>query len=827
MRYQTRNKIILALAISFMFLTPTTLVLADTNSIKTNSEEMFDFNYVNENELIITYNLQDLQQNQIIVDNEIYTNFQIKNTGFLGNIGKPQLPIISKIIAVPRTDVSIEIINTESEIKKVGKIYPAQSLQTDNLEKYDFIIEESFYKEDNTYPGKVAEIVNYGKIRDIPFLKIELYPLNYNAKQELATIYNEITIKLTWDNVVVSVESGFENAQFLNFYKNTFLNWQEFLENTQISEKPQNTGRDPGADYILITYDDFYNESKNLADWKHSKGYMTELVNFSDIGTTSDDIQQYIQNAYDSWNPRPSFVCLVGDAEYIPTNYEYSAASDLWYVTVSGSDYYPDMNIGRIPADTADEANVMIQKILNYEQNPPTLPEFYENFTVAAYFQDDEQDGYETRRFVRTSEEVRDFLLAENYTGERIYVTESYINPTHYNNDYYGNGEPLPEELLRPTFAWDGDATDVINAIERGVFILNHRDHGSTGAWGDPYFDIDHIGQLTNGDLLPVVFSLNCLTGSFDTEECFCEEFVRKEDGGAVAIIGATRTSYSGYNDYFCRGLYDAMWPDFDDEIGDDTALYTLGEMLNYGKVYMANTWGDEWGYERLTFELFHVFCDPTLQIWSAFPEELEISYVTVEQGLVVTVSDRDGVIEGALVGISQESGFYANGYTDSTGNITLDTSSAIPEEEVTLGVTAHNYLPYVSTFFLNQRPEIPDKPDGPLTGQKGTEYTFSASTTDPDGDQIYYMWRWGDGQYSEWLGPYNSGDTISTAHKWSDTGNFQVRLKAKDTNELETDWSESHIINIKKSKEANWTMFRILQIFPNLYALLKTFLGF
>lgn len=788
---------------------------------------MFDFNYVNENELIITYNLQGLQQNQIIVDNEIYTNFQIKNTGFLGNIGKPQLPIISKIIAVPRTDVSIEVINTKSETKKVDKIYPAQSPQTDNLEKYDFIIEESFYKEDTTYPGKVAEIVNYGKIRDIPFLKIELYPINYNAKQELVTIYNEITIKLTWDTAVVTVESGFENAQFLNFYKNSFLNWQEFSENTKISEEPLSTERDPGADYILITHDDFYNEAKDLADWKHSKGYMTELVKFSDIGTTAEDIKQYIQNAYDSWNPCPSFVCLVGDAEYIPTNFEYSAASDLWYVTVSGSDYYPDMNIGRIPADTADEANVMIQKILKYEQNPPTLAEFYENFTVAAYFQDDEQDGYETRRFVRTSEEVRDFLLAENYTGERIYVTESYINPTHYNDGSYGNGEPLPDELLRPTFAWDGDSTDITNAIERGIFILNHRDHGFTGGWGDPYFDTSHIDQLTNGDLLPVVFSMNCASGSFDTEECFCEEFVRKEDGGAVAIFGATRNSYSGYNDYLCRGFYDAMWPDFDEDVGDDTALYSLGEMLNYGKIYMAETWGDAWGYERLTFELFHVFGDPSLQIWSAFPEELDITYAATEQELVVTVSDRDGVIEGALVGLSQESGFYANGYTDSTGKITLDTSTADPLEEVNLGVTVHNHIPYILQFFLNQMPEIPDKPDGPLTGQKGTEYTFSASTTDPEVDQIYYMWRWGDGQYSEWIGPFDSGETISNTHTWSDTGYFQVRVKAKDANGLETDWSESHIINIKKSKTANYQMFRILQNFPNLYALLKTFLGF
>ena len=75
--------------------------------------------------------------------------------------------------------------------------------------------------------------------------------------------------------------------------------------------------------------------------------------------------------------------------------------------------------------------------ILNYEQNPPSNSDFYENMAVAAYFQDDENNGYETRRFVRTSEEIRDFLMAEGYESERIYVTEPYINPTNYNNGYY------------------------------------------------------------------------------------------------------------------------------------------------------------------------------------------------------------------------------------------------------------------------------------------------------------------------------------------------------------------------------------------------------
>ena len=115
-----------------------------------------------------------------------------------------------------------------------------------------------------------------------------------------------------------------------------------------------------------------------------------------------------------------------------------------------------------------------------------------------------------------------------NYEGERIYKTESYNNPTHYNNGYYGNGEPLPDELLRPTFSWRGDADDIIDAIETGIFILNHRDHGFEDGWGDPYFESSHVEELKNGDLTPVVFSINCLTGKFDNYECFCETFIRK-----------------------------------------------------------------------------------------------------------------------------------------------------------------------------------------------------------------------------------------------------------------------------------------------------------
>jgi len=94
--------------------------------------------------------------------------------------------------------------------------------------------------------------------------------------------------------------------------------------------------------------------------------------------------------------------------------------------------------------------------------------------------------------------------------------------------------------------------------------------------------------------------------------------------------------------------------------------------------------------------------------------------------------------------------------------------------------------------------PETPDKPVGPIEGVAGIEYDFSTNTTDPDGDNIFYKFDWGDGTYSDWLGPYQSGDTVIGFNSWSNSGDFDIRVKAKDDNGSdETVWSPPLTINI------------------------------
>ena len=53
--------------------------------------------------------------------------------------------------------------------------------------------------------------------------------------------------------------------------------------------------------------------------------------------------------------------------------------------------------------------------------------------------------------------------------------------------------------------------------------------------------------------------------------------------------------------------------------------------------------------------------------------------------------------------------------------------------------------------------------------GKAGEEYTYATTTNDQDGDQIWFKWNWGDGNQSEWIGSYNTGDTCETSYSWDE----------------------------------------------------------
>ena len=114
---------------------------------------------------------------------------------------------------------------------------------------------------------------------------------------------------------------------------------------------------------------------------------------------------------------------------------------------------------------------------------------------------------------------------------------------------------------------------------------------------------------------------------------------------------------------------------------------------------------------------------------------------------------------------------------------------------QTTLTVTGDGIL--YAVFSENTPPNKPEMPDGPLSGGVYETYTYSTTTTDPDGDQVYYKWDWNDGEESGWLGPYDSGEPAGTSHAWTGSRTYQVRVKSKDQFGAESDWSDPISVGI------------------------------
>ena len=136
-------------------------------------------------------------------------------------------------------------------------------------------------------------------------------------------------------------------------------------------------------------------------------------------------------------------------------------------------------------------------------------------------------------------------------------------------------------------------------------------------------------------------------------------------------------------------------------------------------------------------------------------------------------------------------------------------------------GEPVHDWLDTMTRWiFLIRLNNEPGKPEisGPSTGKIGISYEYSTSTYDPENDIVYYLFDWGDGINSGWIGPYNSVEKINYTYSWDEKGDFEVKVKAKDIKGLESEWSDSLVVSMPKNKAINpFILFleRLIERFP------------
>lgn len=695
----------------------------------------------------------------------------------MSDAGKPAVPLFGRWILIPNgTNTEIVVDPGPPEILESIRLQPAQLplLNLEDAPPPPFTKDEEIYAADADYPGSFARLEQTKIMRGQEMTMLWLYPYQYNPVQETLYSYPNLTVTVQFIGDLEPIPFRLKSETYDDMMHNLAINADAIRSAEEEAGPPvyPHPFTGPyGWDYLIFTHPQFAAAANKFAAWKNKLGFKT-LVTQIPSKWKASDIKNAIQGAYDNWDVAPQYVLLIGDAEYVPTHYKtlhpYESmaggtgtqgytATDLYYVTLQGNDYVPDIAIRRLSVDIATAADDRVDGIINYEKNPVTDSSFYNTVTLAAYFQDGvsggwSPDGIADSRFAQTSEDLALFFSKSQYninkTVKRIYYTKSNVTPTKWNNNQFvalnnfgggpaGNaGAPIPAHLKKPGFAWDGDDQDITDAVQAGTFLLTHRDHGGRRKWSHPEYSWADAFLLQNPSLLPVVWSVNCQTGWFDNEtdfkkkpgikdstqnweEAFSEYWERPAwrpygDYGAVGIIAATRVTDSIYNDRLVWGWTDAIWPDFPitPSFGiQGGSILRMGDVLNYGKSYMSTQVPDN-AWRKTHFEGYHWFGDPSMEIRTETPlltlaEKPDLwPWALHPRDFTVHVDWEDlygagsSPPEKATVTISKpDSQDYWVGTTDVNGDVTFPDLVTTDLGAYDVVVTASNSVPYTGTF--------------------------------------------------------------------------------------------------------------------------------
>lgn len=350
------------------------------------------------------------------------------------------------------------------------------------------------------------------------------------------------------------------------------------------------------ADYIAIGPNDLLKSLEPVFELRKLQGLRVLAV---DINAVYDQfnhgvpdpgaIHQFMQYAYDHWDPQPKYLVLVGDSTYDPLGYISTDEANItpaMFVdtefggeTVGDVDFvqlndepWPDLAIGHIPAQRPDQVEILVDKILKYEYSIDHRTNPMNVLAIA--------DG-QSPAFGVDAQTFLDLFPSRDFN----------------------------KDLLSPT-AGDLEANKTIrSSMENNNSIIAYFGHGSLTMWGkDRLFTDKDVEELSN-DQLPIILNFTCLTGLFTHPlvESLTESLLWQPNGGAVAVFAPSSLTLPSDQSFLSNSI---------GRIIVNNPAATLGEIhLQARREVPTDTSGT-----LDVMQTFMLFGDPALRISGAAP---------------------------------------------------------------------------------------------------------------------------------------------------------------------------------------------------------------
>ena len=673
------------------------------------------------------------------------SELSIEGTYPNGNVGEPQLPMFTRLIAIPTGATPVVAVGGHSETEYtlsdygIGTVSAMQAPVRKNVDPstVEYAFSEAAYARNSYNDDPIASVEVLGTMRGITLGRIIVKPVRYNPTAGTVKVFNDIELSVDFQNGdaegTMQMFKSTANVAFQGVYDQIF-NVDMLMGGTRDAYTDHPDFYNTPVKMLVICYSGFQGNAalNSWLEWKLQKGYYVDIFYTSETGTSASAIASFIKTKYNASvtaGNAYTYLIVIGDTgqvpQYMTKNIDSdigNCASDLGYASVnfstSTNNYFPDMYYSRISVENTTHLTNYINKVLTYEKFEFTDGGDYLNNVILV-------GGWDATWTSRVAKPTIN------------YATTNYFKSSNTTYGGFGSGTIKATISTSSTAGYSGTNNGCYQGINNGVCFLNYTAHGDKQEWYQPKLSATQVASLTNTGKYFFGVGNCCLTGNFNntttdyspgsaigTNACFAEAMIRVPNAGAIAYVGCSPYSY-WYEDFYwavgahsysagnapsvsgsSKGVYDVMFAD--QYWNSASALMYLGNLAVQQAVTNGNSnsgisgsgeGGDCNNSAHYYFQFYHTFGDGSVMPYITKPEANTVTIPsTVNAG---TTSITVNALAGSYVAVTDNSSvIYGVAEANSSGVATVNFTNAIPSSgTLYVVVTRQQYQPYFGTI--------------------------------------------------------------------------------------------------------------------------------